>query len=395
MSPPGILRHPVDFSMSRPESSDIRWMLEALRLAEKGRYHVSPNPMVGACLVRGKRLVGRGYHRIYGGDHAEIMALRQAGPLARGANLYVTLEPCSTWGKTPPCVQAIVRAGVQRVVVGMLDPNPRHRGRGVMLLRKNNIRVTVRTLDDKIRTQNESFDKFMRTGLPFVTLKMAQSLDGKICTKTGKSKWITSQASRRFVQNLRREADAVLIGQNTALLDDPSLTVRGFKKRQSRRYPEKPWRFVLDPGLKLKNGARIFEGKPMTFRVIRERDVMGSAGRKHGSFPGIAFVCPTNFDGTFNLEALLRKMASLGIARLLVEGGGETAWHFLKRGFVDKVFWFLAPKIIGGRDAKTSVEGDGVDELAEAIPLKNMKMVPLGKDWLLQGEPRHVYGNCS
>jgi len=361
-----------------------RWMNYAMALAEHGRGKVSPNPLVGACLVNRGQLIGEGYHAYYGGPHAEVVALKKAGARARGATFYVTLEPCSTWGKTRPCVQAILRAGVRRVVVGMLDPNPRHHGKGVRALKKAGIQVTSGVLAPEIRKQNEVFRKYITLRRALVTLKMAQTLDGKIATRTGDSRWVTSGAARRFVHRLRREADAVLVGTGTVLRDNPRLTARA---PGTGRPALKPWRIFLDASGKVPSDFRIFRtAGPLTVRVI-SRDRMGViAKQKQIKSSGQILLAVSEDHGQLDLQDLLCQLAELGIAHLLVEGGGETAWSFLKGGFVDRVYWFVAPKVIGGRDAKTSVEGEGILRMREAMAVKNVNCRRLGNDWLFEGE---------
>ncbi len=356
-----------------------RWMKLALKLAEKGRFGTSPNPMVGACVIRGGRLVGKGYHRQFGGEHAEVNALRHAGSKARGATLYVTLEPCASWGKTPPCVIAIFKAGIRHVVIGALDPNPVNHKKGLAALRKEGIRVTTGVLSREIEKQNESFFKWARTKFPFVTLKMAQSLDGKIATFRGQSRWISSPASRHFVHRLRSEQDAVLIGKNTLLMDDPLLSPRLRKKGMS---PEKPWRIVLDPDLEVSKKARIFEGDQLTLIAVSE----STAGKlkKRSPLPSVTLLPVGEIKGRLDIRDLLTQLGRLGVAKLLVEGGGELAWSLLEAGLVDKMAWIVAPKIIGGRTAKTSVEGKGIENLSKAISCRHTEVSRLGEDWLFE-----------
>lgn len=361
------------------------WMSEAIRLAERGRGRVSPNPLVGACLVRGARLVGKGCHRHFGGDHAEIVALKNAGPRARGATLYVTLEPCATWGKTPPCVAAILRAGIPEVVIGSPDSNPKNRGRGLAALRKAGVRVTSGVLASEVRRQNEAYFKYVTTGLPFVTLKMAQSLDGKIATRLGLSRWISSPASRRFVHRLRAETDAILIGKNTLLRDNPLLSPR---HPSASARPGRPWRIVMDPHLEAPRNARIFRGGQITFIALSEKKLRSLGNGFHQGASTAVWLAVPERKGQLDLRELLKKLASLGVAQLLVEGGGELAWSLAARGLVDRFYWIVAPKIIGGREAKTSVEGEGVGLPSEALCPREIRVRPLGKDWLFEGRFR-------
>lgn len=347
------------------------WMRQALALAEKGRFTTSPNPLVGACVVKKGRLIGSGYHKIYGGDHAEVTALKKAGRAAQGATLYVTLEPCATWGKTPPCADAILKSGVREVVIGSLDPNPKNRNKGIALLRKSGLRVTSGILSAEVRQQNDFFFKFMNERMPFVTLKMAQSLDGKIATKTGHSRWISSKPAREFVHRLRAEQDAILVGKNTLLQDNPKLSPLDKRPRQGR-----PWRIALDPRGEVSRKARIFEGDQLTFLAVSKKHVKKAS----------AILLPVSEkNGRLNLPELLRKLAALGVAKLLVEGGGELAWSLIEQKLVDKFYWIVAPKIIGGKNAKTSVEGEGVRFASDAFDCDITEIQKLGEDLLIEG----------
>jgi diaminohydroxyphosphoribosylaminopyrimidine deaminase/5-amino-6-(5-phosphoribosylamino)uracil reductase len=353
------------------------WMKLALKLAEKGRSTTSPNPMVGACIVRGNRIVGQGHHKHYGGDHAEIQALRAAEGRTQGATLYVTLEPCASWGKTPPCVAAIVRSGIRQVIVGALDPSRVNHGKGIRALRQAGIQVRTNLLAEDVKKQNEAFFKYVEDRLPFVTLKMAQSLDGKIATSEGRSRWISSPTSRRFVHRLRAEQDALLIGKNTLLLDNPRLspyrTVKHF-------LPGKPWRVVLDAKMEASPKARIFQGNQLTFLAVSEKNL--SRFEKSKGLASCILLPLREQEGQLDVKELLKKLAGLGIAKLLVEGGGELAWSLLRDGLVDKAYWIIAPKIVGGRLAKTSVEGEGIRILSQAIDCRQVKASRLGEDWL-------------
>ena len=354
------------------------WMRKALELAEKGRYRVSPNPKVGACVVRGGKLVGEGYHRFFGGAHAEIEALRQAGIRARGATLYVTLEPCSSWGKTPPCTQAIQKAGIAHVVMAMIDPNPLNQGKGVRFLKSQGIRVTQGILAREAAALNDSFCYWIKTGVPRVTLKMAQSLDGKIATVSGQSRWISSEPARRYVQELRATHDAILVGGNTALQDDPSLRVKGIPGASRLR----PWRVVLDAKLKVPASAKVFKGNPPALRVVSEKEIRNV---RKTLASGAMLIPVPEIRGRLDLNAALKTLGGLGISSLLVEGGGETAWSFLRAGVVHRVVWIVAPKFLGGRLAKTSLEGEGIADLSGAWSLKKMKISRLGPDLVIEG----------
>lgn len=362
-----------------PPKNPEAWMARAIELAEKGRFHTSPNPMVGACVVRGGKLLAEGYHVRYGGDHAEIIALRKAGKRARGASLYVTLEPCATWGKTPPCVDAVIQSGVREVIVGALDPNPANHDKSTSLLRKRGIRVRTGILAGQIERQNEAFFKFAKTRLPFITLKMAQSLDGKIASRTGLSRWISSPASRDFVHLLRAEQDAILVGKNTLYKDDPALTphLKNFKKDAG-----KPWRVALDPSFKISPRARIFKGETLSILAVSESKIKKLLRK---SSRGVVLLPVKEVKGRLDITDLVKKLGSLGVAKLLAEGGGELAASLLDAGLVDKCCWLIAPKIFGGRDAKTSVEGSGVARPSDARVFKNFSWSRVGDDLLFEG----------
>ncbi|MFA5159391.1 MAG: bifunctional diaminohydroxyphosphoribosylaminopyrimidine deaminase/5-amino-6-(5-phosphoribosylamino)uracil reductase RibD [Candidatus Omnitrophota bacterium] len=359
------------------------WMKKALALAEKGRFSVSPNPMVGACVVSKGKLVGSGFHERFGGPHAEPNALAKAGKKARGATLYVTLEPCATWQKTPPCASHIKEKGIRKVVIGCLDPNPLNHGKGVRFLRRQGIVVKTGILGDEVRKQNKGFFKCMAAKRPFVTLKMAQTLDGKIATREGLSRWISSPSSREFVHKLRANHDAVLVGKNTFYQDDPRLTV---PKGSRSLAAGKPWKIVMISARGWFSKARIFKDNRLTVLVFPEKDLK-TVVRKAGTQKRTLMLLPVKEKhGRIEIGELLKKLAFLGITKLLVEGGGELAWSFLEAGCVDRAFWILAPKIFGGRNAKTSVEGLGVKIPDQAFLFKTAKVTCSGDDWIFEGE---------
>jgi len=349
----------------------------ALKLAEKGRGWVSPNPLVGACLVKKNRLIASGFHAKFGAPHAEAEVIRRAGRKARGAALYVTLEPCSTYGKTPPCTEAILSAGIKRVVVAAIDPNPKHLGRGIEILKKRGVSVTTGVLKKEAQKQNQAFFKWVQKGIPFVILKMAQSLDGKIASRTGRSRWISGPRARAWVHALRASVDAVLVGKNTLLLDDPRLTVR------NGRVHREPWRIVLDRKGESPKNARLFQTGGHAILVCSQT-YFKPVTQKFRNTP-VTVLPLKEKKGKLDLNELLKRLGAFGISSLLVEGGGEVAWSFLSSRLVDKVAWVIAPKIVGGKDAKTSVEGVGVDGLEKAPDIQVERLVPLGKDFLIEG----------
>ena len=313
--------------------------------------------------------------------HAEALALRRAGNRARGAELYVNLEPCAHIGRTPPCTDAIINSRIKKVFCSMIDPNPLNNRCGIKVLQRNNINVSMGLLQGEAKRLNEVFIKYVTKGMPFVTLKMAESLDGKIATRKMNSRWITSEASRDYVHGLRSEVDAILVGVNTILKDDPLLTSR---RRRS------PIKVVLDPGLKIPERARIFSKKSPSLSIIavlkkslQKKSVIEKFKRlsKRGA---LIISCPGK-NRRIELGRFLKELAELEIAHLLVEGGGNTAAGFIEAGLVDRALFFIAPRIIGGRDAITSVEGQGVDMVKKSVRLKDVKIKVLEGDILVQG----------
>lgn len=349
----------------------------ALREAERGLGRVSPNPLVGAVVCRAGRLAARGAHLAFGGPHAEVHALQAAGARARGASLYVTLEPCCTFGKTPPCTEAIARAGVRRVVAACEDPNPRHRGRAVAWLRRRGIDVRVGCLAAQARELNSGFFSWATRRRPFVALKLAETLDGKIATRTGDSRWVSSPASRRTVQEMRRRTDAILVGSETVLRDNPRLTVRAARRQ--------PAVVILDARARVPIHSRVLGDRSRVRLVVTGR--LSPRLRSRYLKRGID-VLEIARSGRIALKGLMGILADLGITSLLVEGGGETAARFLEERLADRVFFFIAPKVAGGRDAKTSVEGLGCARMRACVNLPSLHVAVSGADLLVWGEPR-------
>jgi diaminohydroxyphosphoribosylaminopyrimidine deaminase / 5-amino-6-(5-phosphoribosylamino)uracil reductase len=360
--------------------TDQHYLRLALRLARRGYGTTSPNPMVGALLARGSKIIGRGWHRRAGEPHAEIEALhdaRRRGHQCRGAELFVTLEPCSTHGRTPPCTDAILAAGIRRVVAGATDPNPRHAGRGFALLRKAGIAVTRGVLAEECARLNESFNHWIVHHTPFVTVKAAMTLDGKIATASGESKWITGPPARAAAMELRRGADAILVGINTVLADDPSLTLRPLKPGTPPRR-----RIVLDADARTPLQAKVVsdEYAAATTIVVGRTAPQSRVTRLSRRVRVLA--APAR-DGRIDLRWLLKKLGAEQVTSLLVEGGGEVNASFLLQHLAHRVAFFYAPKILGGRDARKAVAGDGVRNLYEALTLRDLEWHRLGADWLL------------
>lgn len=363
-------------------------MRTALRLAARAYGCTSPNPMVGAVLVKDGQVIGRGWHRRIGLAHAEVEALRDAarrGKDPRGATFYVTLEPCCTHGLTPPCTEAIIAAGIRHVVVAATDPNPEHVGRGFVLLQKAGVKVTCGMLAEESNRLNESFNHWIVHRTPYVTVKAAMSLDGKIATRTGESKWITGEKSRAYSMKLRVGSDAILVGVNTVLLDDPALTVRpveGFAAKANGF--RQPRRIVLDSLARTPLQARLVSdaSAALTTIVVTRRAPTKriAALRKRVRVD----VAPARGDG-IDLRWLMRKLGAENVASLLVEGGGEVNASFLFGNVAHRVAFFYAPKIIGGRQARKGVAGEGISDLKDALSLRHVEYCWLGEDLLMTG----------
>jgi diaminohydroxyphosphoribosylaminopyrimidine deaminase/5-amino-6-(5-phosphoribosylamino)uracil reductase len=377
--------------------SDIDYMRLALRLARRGFGHTSPNPMVGAVLVRNGAVIGQGWHRRAGCPHAEIEALHDAqrsGRPCRGATLYVTLEPCSTHGRTPPCTDAIIAAGIRRVVVAATDPNPTHKGRGFAILKRAGIEVSTGLLADEAVKMNAAFNHWIVHRTPLVTVKAGMSLDGRIATAGGESRWITNEKSRSLGMKLRSGVDAVLVGVRTVLADNPSLTVRlpGFADKRWRRV-------VLDPRARTPIRAKVISDNHanstmvvVTKAALTRRVV--ALGRR------VRVLCAPSRAGGIDLKWLLRKLGQEEVTSLLVEGGGETNAAFFAAGVAHRVAFFYAPLVIGGRNAPRAVGGKGIGKLSEAAVLQEARWQRLGSDLLLTASvPKsarkdgYVYGN--
>jgi diaminohydroxyphosphoribosylaminopyrimidine deaminase/5-amino-6-(5-phosphoribosylamino)uracil reductase len=357
---------------------DRQWMRRALELAEQGRGYVEPNPLVGAVVVRADRSVGEGWHQRYGEAHAEVNALAAAGEAGRGATLYVTLEPCCHQGKTPPCTDAILRAGIVRVVAAMTDPFPEVAGRGAALLRGAGVLVDLGVCEAEARRLNAPYLKLLATGRPYIYAKWAMTLDGKIATRTGDSKWISNEASRRRVHALRGRMDAILVGIGTALADDPQLTARP-------PGPRIPARIVLDRRARLPAEsalARTAREAP----VIVVTGAMAPAARMEALRAlGCELIRQPGEDPRADLLALLDELGRRRMTNLLVEGGSAVLGSFLDLHAVDEVHVVIAPRLAGGAGAKTPIEGEGAAKISEALALTDWHMEGVEGDFLIHG----------
>ena len=355
---------------------DEDYMREALKIAGNARGRTSPNPLVGAVIVKDGKIIAEGWHRQAGTPHAEVHALNMAGELAKGATLYVTLEPCSYFGRTPPCANAIVKAGIKRVVTAMSDPNPKVAGKGLQILKDAGIEVEVGLLEDEARKLNEVFIKWVTIGKPFVTLKTAMSLDGKIVTATGQSKWITSEASRQRVHEMRDIHDAIMVGIETVLKDNPMLTTRIFSGRN-------PIRIVVDSNARTPLASNIVTNHQVkTIIAVTENAPIERVNALKKSGIEIIFAGGSE---RVDLNILMNELAKREITSVLLEGGGTLNFALLEAGLIDKVCAFIAPKIIGGRSALTPVEGNGFENLNDAINLKNVTTEMIDNDILVTG----------
>ena len=356
---------------------DEKWMKRALRLAEAGRGRTSPNPVVGAVLVKRGRAIGEGYHARIGEAHAEIVALRQAGEKARGAVLYINLEPCTHYGRTPPCVPQVIRAGVKRVIVGMEDPNPVVHGKGIEALRKSGLDVKVGVLEKECRRLNEAFCKYILKKEPFVVLKVAATLDGKIATRHGDSKWISGEASRRFVHRLRDQVDGILVGIGTVLKDDPLLTAR-------RKEGREPYRIVLDSQLKIPEKAKVFEHSPSEV-ILATTELAPHEKVERLERRGVRVLMIDSKEGRVDLRSCLTQLAEIGVTNLLVEGGGQVNGAFLDEGLIDKFLLFLSPRLMGDPKALGIFGGRGVSNLDEAVAVGKIRTKRIGEDIFVEG----------
>jgi diaminohydroxyphosphoribosylaminopyrimidine deaminase/5-amino-6-(5-phosphoribosylamino)uracil reductase len=359
---------------------DETFMRRALALAEQGRGLTSPNPMVGALVVRDGQMVGEGFHERAGGAHAEVIALEAAGANARGATLYLTLEPCVHHGRTPPCAPRVVAAGVRRVVIAIGDPDPRVAGRGIAALRAAGVETVVGVLGDEAARQNRAFRTAMREGRPHVTLKGAMTVDGKIADLHGASRWITGQPARQVAHRLRSESDAIVVGVGTALRDDPELTVR-----LARPWPREPFRVVLDSAARTPPDARLIRAGACERALILVGPEAPAARRERLAEAGARVIaCPTR-RGRIDPGAALGELFAREVRAVLVEGGAEVHGSFLESGLVDRVAVFVAPMLLGGRGAPGLAGGEGL-ELKSAVRLGALTVRQVGNDVLIEGD---------
>lgn len=359
---------------------DRDFMRQALDLAQKGEGYTSPNPMVGAVIVKDGKVVGKGYHQRVGGAHAEVNAIDDAGDFANDATLYVTLEPCNHHGRTPPCTENIVAAGIKKVVVAMQDPNPDVKGGGSGYLRQQGIEVRTNVCEQAAQKLNETFIKYTRTKRPFVIVKCAATLDGQIATKTGDSKWITGPKARKYVHRIRHAVDAIMVGVETVKKDDPRLTTR-----LDDRKGADPVRIVLDTHLSIPEEA-------MLLRLDSESDTILITGKsvsrdRKDRFEknGVRVVETAPKNGRIDLDLLMDRLGDEGITSLLVEGGSRVIASAFRSGIVDKILFFYAPKILGGNDGFPICSGPGPERMKESLLVKNMSLLRFDEDVMIEG----------
>lgn len=359
-------------------SYDEKYMRLAMQLAGNAIGRTSPNPLVGAVIVKDNRVVGCGWHRKAGTPHAEVHALNQAGELAQGADVYVTLEPCAHYGKTPPCAKALVEAKVKNVYGGLLDVNPKVAGKGFKILEDAGIHVEYGFLQDELRKQNEVFFKWIEHKKPFIVLKAAMTLDGKIATATGQSKWITNETSRAYGYKLRDIYDGIMVGINTVIEDNPMLTARvdGGKN---------PIRIVVDSSLKIDINANVVQDKSAKTIVATTDKADKDKILKLQAQDVDVIVVDKDENDKVDIEKLLDILGQQNICSILVEGGATLSGSFVAKKLVDKVYFFIAPRIVGGKEAKTPVAGTGILNLQEALALKDIQIEKLEEDILIIG----------
>lgn len=356
------------------------YMEKALRLARLGLGYVNPNPLVGALIVKDDKIIGEGYHKGYGDAHAEVDAFNKARENVAGATMYVTLEPCSHFGKTPPCVKAIIKNKIKKVVIAMEDPNPLVAGRGIKILRENNIEVVTGVLEKEARRLNEVFIKFITRRLPFCTLKTAMTLDGKIAAYTGDSRWVTNSKSRQYVHNLRHEYSSIMVGIGTVLADDPLLTTR-LKDMEGKN----PIRIIVDSRGSIPLDAKVLRCDENAQTIVATTEAIDRAKLNDITKTGADVIITPCKNNRVDLSYLMKALGERNIDSLILEGGSSLNYSALKEGIVDKVISFIAPKIIGGGLSKTPVGGRGIPYMKDALSIDNIKTFNFDHDLMIEG----------
>ncbi|SHH41248.1 diaminohydroxyphosphoribosylaminopyrimidine deaminase [Caloranaerobacter azorensis DSM 13643] len=367
---------------------NIKYMKRALELAEKGAGFVNPNPMVGCVIVKNGSIIGEGYHKYFGQNHAEVEALNSVVENPENSTMYVTLEPCSHFGKTPPCVNRIINSGIKKVIIATLDPNPLVSGKGVEILKNNGIEVEIGMLENEARKLNEIFIKYITTKVPFCLMKTAMTLDGKIATKFSDSKWITSKTSRHYVHKLRHRYSAIMVGINTIIVDNPQLTVRlkNFKGKN-------PVRVIVDSRCRIPLDAKVVKDVSNARTIVATTVLADKSKTKKLKELGVEVLTTPTINGRVDLNYLMKKLGEMGIDSVLLEGGGTLNYSALKSNIVDKINFFIAPKIIGGHLSKTPVDGDGVPFVKDSFYIDNITIHKLDEDIMIEGYIRNKEGD--
>jgi diaminohydroxyphosphoribosylaminopyrimidine deaminase/5-amino-6-(5-phosphoribosylamino)uracil reductase len=359
---------------------DKHFMQMALDLALKGEGFTSPNPMVGAVVVKDNKVVGSGYHEFVGGPHAEVNAIDEAGEFVNGATLYVTLEPCNHTGRTPPCTRKILEAGIRRVVVAMRDPNKEVVGNGAEFLKQQGIPVTIGVCEEQAKKQNEAFTKYVSTGRPFVIAKCASTLDGRIATRTGDSKWVTGEPARQFVHRLRHAVDAIMVGVNTVRMDNPSLTTR-----LAGGEGQDPVRIILDTQLSTPPDARVLQQVSTSETILVAGQAVGKDKITALEKTGARVIESPLKNDLIDLATLMDQLGAMQISALLIEGGSRVLASAFGANIVDKLFFFYAPKILGGDDGVPICSGPGAEVMSQCIAVDNIAVHRFGDDVLIEG----------
>lgn len=360
--------------------NDSYYMKKAMELARLGEGRTSPNPLVGAVIVKEGRIIGEGYHGYYGGNHAEVEAINSAKESVKGATIYVNLEPCSHYGKTPPCATRLVKEGISRVVVAMLDPNPKVAGKGIEILRESGIDVEVGLLKKEASELNEIFIKYITEKIPFVYLKYAMTLDGKIASITGDARWISNEMSRQEVHKLRNRVSGIMVGLGTIVADDPSLTSRILEGAG-----KDPIRIIVDSNCNIPVKSKVLNLESETRTIVAVTRKADHHKIEAVEATGAEVLVIEDKDGRVDLTSLLKVLGNRGIDSILIEGGGELIYSALEDELVDKVQVYIAPKIIGGAKAPTPVAGKGISLMREAIELKNINRKVYDEDIMIEG----------
>lgn len=358
-------------------------MKRAIKLAKKGIGYTNPNPLVGAVIVKNDKIIGEGFHEIYGGPHAEVNAFNSAEEDVEGATMYVTLEPCSHFGKTPPCANLIVEKGISKVIIGMKDPNSLVAGKGIEILKNSGIKVEMGILEEDIKKLNEIFIKFITTKKPFCILKTAMTLDGKIASVKGDSKWITNEESRTYVHKLRHQVSAIMVGVDTIIADNPKLTTRLVDKNGLD-----PIRIVVDTTGRTPLDSNVLNINSEAITIVATTNKIDSVKIKAIEAKGAKVIITPLKDGRVDLENLMIQLGELNIDSILLEGGSTLNFSAIDQGIVDKVIAFVSPKIIGGDQAKTPVGGKGIENMEDAVALENIDVSRFHEDIMIEGYVR-------